>query len=102
MSKMSQLHAEMSEQGAFDQSIQFMEEMPQKYALIDYGRVSGKHPFVYFISDDKESLEKSSIEYGYKKDDIIQITESEYIFLSSIPDGIEVSYCAGAKNKFFF
>jgi hypothetical protein len=74
------------------------------YALIDYGRFSGKHPFVYKIFTKSDKARDYIIDTSYKRSDIIKLTEEEYNYIKNIDSCIEVLYNENVKGlkRFFY
>lgn len=70
-----------------------------KYALIDYGRFSGKHPFVYKIFNKSQRAREFAKEYGYKRSDIIKITKEEYDYIMKFDEEIDVLF--DERNRVF-
>ena len=69
-------------------------------ALIDNGKFSGKHPFVYRITKTDWSEESNQlIKDGYCFS--LDITEKEYNYINSIDHYIDVLYSESFETKFF-
>ena len=73
--------------------------MENGYAVIDYGRTSGKHSFAISIGKNKTKLINQAIENGYKKTDVITVTPEEFKYLQKVTDCIEVLFNGERRNK---